>query len=123
MKPFRDSGKPYIGLFSLAHRGDGTTGPITSGIIFQRCLQSPICKAAFSDAVREVITAYEGLNLEAAATRYYDQIREQVIQDTRKNICCVTTPITSQQFDAGYQSVLATIRGRVAALREDLAAQ
>jgi hypothetical protein len=86
-------------------------------------LQSPTCKAAYSDAVREIITVWQGLNLEAAAKRYYDQIKAQVYLDTRKNNCCVNTPITNQKFEDGYQSVLTTIRGRVAALQADLAAQ
>jgi hypothetical protein len=123
MKPFRDSGKPFIKLFALAHQGDGASGQVTSGILFQKCLQSPTCKAAYSDAVREIITVWQGLNLEAAAKRYYDQIKAQVYLDTRKNNCCVNTPITNQKFEDGYQSVLTTIRGRVAALQADLAAQ
>jgi spore coat protein CotH len=123
MKPFRDSGKPFIKLFALARQGDGTSGKVTSGILFQKCLQSPTCKAAYSDAVREVITVWQGLNLEAAAKRYYDQVKAQVYLDTRKNNCCVNAPITNEQFEAGYQSVLTTIRGRVAALQADLAAQ
>lgn len=121
MKPFRDSGKPYIKLFTLAHSGDSANGPVTSGLIFQRCLQSPTCKAAYSDAVKEVITVYQGLGLEAAATRYYNQIKTQVNLDTRKNVCCNNPPtLTNQAFDAGYQSVLTTIRGRVAALQAEL---
>lgn len=123
MKPFRDSGKPYIKLFALARRGDAANGTVTSGILFQRCLQSPSCKAAYSDAVRQVITVWEGLNLEAAAKRYYDQVKSHVYMDTRKNICCNTAPITNQQFEDGYQQVVTMIRGRVAALKADLAAQ
>jgi hypothetical protein len=121
MKPFRDSGKPYIKLFALAHQGDSASGKVTSGLLFQRCLTSPTCKAAYSDAVRGVIKVWEGLGMEAAATRYYDQIKSQVYLDTRKNVCCNNPPALSDQgFEAGYQSVLTTIRGRVAALQADL---
>jgi spore coat protein CotH len=123
MKPFRDSGKPHISLFALARQGDRPNGPVSSGLIFQRCLQSPACRAAYSDAARAVIAAYEGLNMEARALTYYDQIRSMVLADTRKSVCCGGGPLTNDEFEAGFQSVLSTLRGRVAALRADLAAQ
>jgi spore coat protein CotH len=123
MKPFRDSGKPFIGVFELARQGDAPSGSVSSGTLFQRCLQSPTCKAAYADAVREIAALYEGLKLEERAASYYEQVKEDVYRDTRKNICCNTAPITNEQFEAGYQSVLKTIRGRVAALREDLATE
>jgi hypothetical protein len=124
MKPFRDSGRPYVRLFALARQGDNVSGRISAGVLFQKCLQSPGCKAAYSEAVRQVITVYEGLNLEAAATRYYEQVKASVNMDTRKNVCCAANgTLSNQQVEAGYQSVLTTIRGRVAALRADLDAQ
>lgn len=123
MKPFRDSGKPYIKAFELARQGDGASGAISSGTLFQRCLQSPACKAAYKDAVGQIATLYEGMKLEETAATYYEQVKADVYRDTRKNICCNTKPITNQQFEDGYQSVLKTIRGRVAALRADVAAQ
>lgn len=123
MKPFRDSGKPFIDAFALARQGDRASGAVSSGILFQRCLQSPACKTAYRDAVGQIATLYEGLNLEATAKSYYEQVKADVYRDTRKNICCDTKPITNQQFEEGYQSVLTTVRGRVAALRADVAAQ
>lgn len=124
MKPFRDSRKPYVRLFALARQGDRASSNVSSGVLFQKCLQSPACKAAYSEAVRQVITTYEGLNLEAAATRYYNQIKPHVERDTRKNTCCGSPPALSNAgFEAGYQEVLTTVRGRVAALQADLAAQ
>lgn len=124
MKPFRDSRKPYVRLFALARQGDRASGSISSGVLFQKCLQSPGCKAAYSAAVREVITTYESLSLEATATRYYAQVKPHVVMDTRKNTCCGNPPtLTNAGFEAGYQEVLTTIRGRVAALEADLAAQ
>jgi hypothetical protein len=124
MKPFRDSRKPYVRLFALARQGDRASGSVSSGVLFQKCLQSPACKTAYSAAVREVITTYEGLSLEATATRYYNQVKPHVAMDTRKNTCCGSPPtLTNAGFEAGYQEVLTTIRGRVAALEADLAAQ
>lgn len=123
MKPFRDSGKPFIKAFELAHEGDSAGGSVSSGTIFQRCLKSPACKAAYVDAVEEIAALYEGLKLEEKATAYYNQVKTDVYRDTRKNICCDPKPISNQQFEDGYQSVLKTVRGRVAALREDIAAQ
>lgn len=120
MKPFRDSRKPFIGLYSLARQGDRANGPITAGLVLQRCLQSAPCKTAYATAVREIIGVYEGLNLEAKAMAYYAQIRDQVMLDTRKSVCCSGGKLTSAQFEAGFQSVLSTIKGRVAALRADL---
>ncbi len=123
MKPFRDSGKAHINLFALAQRGDNSSQPVTAGLIFQRCLESEACVTAYVDAVEQIITAYEGLNMEARAMAYYDQIRSQVLADTRKRVCCSGQPLSNEQFEAGFQSVLETIRGRVAALRANLTAR
>lgn len=121
MKPYRDSGRPYIHLFDLSRQGDVTYGRVSTGIIFRRCLESASCRAAYADTAREMISVYEGLGLEQKALDYYDQIRAQVLLDTRKNICCsVDATLTNEAFEAGFQSVLDTIRGRVAALRADL---
>jgi hypothetical protein len=91
-------------------------------LLFQRCLQSPACKAAYGDAAREIITVYEGLGMEARAMSYYEQLRAQVMADTRKNVCCSGGTLSNQQFETGFQLVLTTIRGRVTALQADLAA-
>jgi spore coat protein CotH len=121
MKPFRDSGKPFIRLFELARLGDRQNGDVTAGLLFQRCLESPDCETAYREAVADVIEIYEGLELEATATRYYNQIRSAVMMDTKKNVCCAQPPdLSNAEFEEGYESVLATIRGRVAALRADL---
>ena len=55
-----------------------------------------------------------------ACMRYYNQIKTQVYADTRKRT--MSGIITNQQFDAAFQSVLTVIRGRVAAMRADVAA-
>jgi spore coat protein CotH len=122
MKPFRDSGKPFVRLFELARQGDRESGTITAGLLLQRCLASPACEAAYREAVADVIELYEGLDLEARATRYYNQIRSAVLMDTKKNVCCSQPPdLSNEEFEDGYESVLRTIRGRAAALRADLA--
>jgi hypothetical protein len=115
MKPFRDSDTPHIRVFGLARQYDVAENPITAGLIFQRCLESPTCKSAYADAVREIIPVYEGLDMEARATRYRDQIRSMVLADTRKD-----SFVSNEQFEAAFQTVLATVRERVAALRADL---
>jgi len=118
MKPYAG---PFIPLFELAHRGDDADQPISSGIIFQRCLASGPCRDAYADAAREIVAVYEGLDLEQRALDYHDQILEQVRLDTRKNICCEEDDtLTNEAFEASFQSVLATVRGRVAALQADL---
>ncbi|HTV24512.1 MAG TPA: CotH kinase family protein [Polyangiaceae bacterium] len=121
MKPYRDSGRPYIHLFDLSRQGDASNTPISAGLIFRRCLDSAPCRAAYADAARSMLTVYEGLDLEQRALDYYDQIHQQVLLDTRKNICCAADPaLSNEDVEAGFQSVLATIRGRAAALRADL---
>jgi spore coat protein CotH len=120
MKPFRDSGKAFVKMFAVAHSGDAANGRISSGILFQRCLGSPACKSAFKDAINQVIPVWEGLGMEAAAMRYYNQIKTQVYADARKRN--LGGLITNQQFETGFQSVLTTVRGRAAALRADVAA-
>jgi hypothetical protein len=122
MKPFRDSGKPYIKLFTLARQADRANGQVSAGLLFQRCLQSASCKAAYSEAVRAIIDVYEQLNPESRAMTYLAQIREQVMRDPRKNVCCQGGKLSNAQFELGVQSLLTTIRGRVAALRADLSA-
>lgn len=123
MKPFRDSGKPFIRLFSIARQADRPNTQVTAGIIFQRCMESPSCKAAYREAVDEVLRAYDALDLPTRAMKYYTQIRGQVMADTKKRVCCTAGTLSNQQFEAGFQSVVSTVRGRVAALRTDLAAQ
>jgi spore coat protein CotH len=113
MKPFRDSGKPHIKIFDLAREGDFASGKITAGIVFQKCIASPDCKTKYTAAVREIVGMYEGMNLATVAQTYFDQIKTQVYADPRKEY-------TQAQIDAGFQSVLKTIRERPAAIRADI---
>ncbi|HKP63058.1 MAG TPA: CotH kinase family protein [Polyangiales bacterium] len=121
MKPAPYTGRAYIKMFELVHQSDNPNAPISAGLLFQRCLASPTCKAAYKDAVNQVITVYEGLGMQAAAERYYNQIRSQVYADPRKST--EKGPVTNAAFDTAYQSVLTTIKGRVAAMRADVAQQ
>ena len=123
MKPFRDSDRPFIRAFEVTRQSDRANGPVSAGLIFQRCLASPACKSAYADAVLQIIDTYEALGMEGRALSYHDQIRREVMADTRKNVCCAPDgTLSNEQFEAGFQAVLSTIRGRVAALRADLAA-
>ena len=114
MKPFRDSDKPHIALFALARQGDDANGPVSAGLIFRRCLESPACVTAYRSAAASIIEAYESADLEARARAYYEQIKDQVVADTRKEY-------TQQEFEQGYQGLLRTIEERPDALRADLA--
>jgi len=120
MKPAPFTGRAYIKLFELVHQSDNPSAPITAGVLFQRCLASPTCKTAYKDAVNQVIKVYDDLGMEAAAVRYYNQIKDQVYADTRK--ASEKGPTTNAAFESAYQSVLTTIKGRVAAMRADVAA-
>lgn len=113
MKPFRDSGKPYISIFSLARQGDNRGARVTAGLLFQKCLESAACKDALSSAFEGVIDAYDDANLGELAGVYYEQIKPHVLADPRKEY-------TEEQFERGYESLLSTIRGRTAAIRAEL---
>lgn len=113
MKPFRDSDKPYIDLLALARQGDSSNGKVSAGLLFQRCLTSAPCKAAFVETAGKLATLYEGAGLYGLAEQYYNQIKDQVALDPRKEY-------TAAQFLAGYQSLRQTIMGRPAAMRASL---
>ncbi len=115
MKPYRDSRRAHIPVFGIARQYDRSFGKVTAGVLFQRCLASADCKARYAKVVEELIEVYEDAGLEALAARYHAQIAPLVKADPRKEY-------TEAQFEAGYQSLLATIRTRAAAMRADLAA-
>jgi spore coat protein CotH len=120
MKPFRDSGKPFISLFELSRQGDRSNGTVSAGLLFRRCMESPGCVTAYRAAVEEVIDVYESLDLPARAATYRAQIQSAIMMDDRKNVCCSGGPLSNAQAQAGYEEVLDTVQGRVAALRADL---
>jgi hypothetical protein len=113
MKPYLDTGRAQIPILELAHDHDQHDAPVTAGLLFQRCLASGACRVQYRDAVREIVGVYEGLNLEALAQRYHDQIAQHVLEDPR-------TPYNAEQFEAGYQKVLTIIRERPSTIRAEL---
>ena len=113
MKPFLETGRPHIAIYELARERDQPEGPVTAGLLFQRCLESEACRAQYRDAVREIVAVYDSLELEAKAQRYHEQIAAHVLADPRK-------PYDAEQVEAGYQKVLATIRERPIAIRDEL---
>lgn len=113
MKPFRDTQTPHLSVFGLTRRGDSELGPVTAGLMFQRCLESPSCKASYATAVSEIIALYESLDLETLAELYFSQIEEHIEVDPRKEY-------TMTEVAQHYQSVLRTIRERPHAMRADL---
>lgn len=120
MKPAPYSGKQFAEPFALAHGGDDQGQPVTSGILFQRCLASAPCKTAYKAALVKVTDAYEKLGMAGAAQKYYAQVKAQVQADQRKR-----TPegmLSNEDFDDAYEDVLAITQGRVAALRAAIAA-
>jgi hypothetical protein len=114
MKPFRDSGKPHIDVLALAREGDSANGKISAGRIFQGCLNSPSCRAAYVEVVKSTAAAYEAAGLRALAEKYHAQIAAEVAKDPRKEY-------SATQIEAGYQSLLKTIQERPARLRADAA--
>jgi spore coat protein CotH len=114
MKPFRDTGKPHIEVLALARQGDFSNGKISAGRIFQGCLNSPACRAAYVEVVKSTATAYEAADLRALAEKYHAQIAAEVAKDPRKEY-------SAAQIEAGYQSLLKTIQERPARLRADAA--
>jgi spore coat protein CotH len=114
MKPFRDTGKPHIEVFELAREGDSENGKITAGRIFQGCLNSPACRAAYAEVVKTTATAYEAAGLRALAEKYHAQIAAEVGKDLRQEY-------SAAEVVAGYQSLLKTIQERPARLRADAA--
>ena len=113
MKPFLETGRRHIPIYELARERDQAEGAVTAGLLFQRCMESAACRAQYTEAVREIADIYEGLDLEGRAQRYHAQIREHVLADPRKSY-------DAEQFEAGQQKVLDTIRERVTAIRAEL---
>lgn len=120
MKPAPFTGKQFVEPFSLAHESDAPSRPVTSGLLFQRCLASSPCKAAYKEALDRVTSAYEALNMPGVAAQYYAQVKELVYADERKRV--PDGMLSNEAFDHAYQSVLAITQGRVAALRAALGA-
>jgi spore coat protein CotH len=116
MKPFRDSGKPHIGIFELARRGDFENGEVIAGNIYRYCLTDAACLAQFIAVVSDTADVYEELGLEALAEQYYAQILPDVEADPRREY-------EMDDVESAQLALLSTVRERPAAMRADLAAR
>jgi spore coat protein CotH len=112
LKDFRGRGD-HIGVYTPARQFNNPGGPVTGGLIFQRCLRAAACKAAYTEQLREMLRLYESVGLDRLAERYYAQIKAQVYADPRKEI-------TNAQFERGYMTVLRIIRERPMAIRTEI---
>ena len=112
LKDFRGRGD-HIGVFQPARQFNNPAGPVTGGLIFQRCLRSPACKAAYTGHLQEMLRLHESVALDRLAERYYAQIKPHVYADPRKEV-------SNAGFERGYATVLRIIRERPAAIRADL---
>ncbi|HET9934575.1 MAG TPA: CotH kinase family protein, partial [Polyangiaceae bacterium] len=113
MKPFRDSGRAYIHAYEISRQGDRPNTKITAGILYRKCLDEARCRAAYALEIQRIASLYDELGVPELAAAYYQQIREYVYADLRKEY-------TNERFELAYQSVLGTITGRAASLRADL---
>jgi hypothetical protein len=113
MKPFRDSGKPFIQMLELARVGDFQNGQISAGRIFRNCLSSPGCEAAYVSAGLDMADRYEQAGLLELAKKYFAQVEVQIEADPRKEY-------SMNEVQTAYQSLLDTIEGRAQAMRESL---
>jgi spore coat protein CotH len=113
MKPYSPTGRANVSVYGIAHEQDSSERDVTSGIVFQKCMESRACKARYTDAMRDIIGVYERADLMRLAVQFHDQVRDLVRDDPRREC-------TVEEFEEAYQSVLTTIATRVAALRADL---
>jgi len=72
MKPFPSSGEAHLPM------------RWPTGLILQRCFDSPSCRTAYDDAARAAADLYDSLDLEADAQDAYDQIQGAVYADPRR---------------------------------------
>jgi spore coat protein CotH len=112
LKDFRGRGD-HIGVFTPARQFNNPAGPVTGGLIFQRCLRSAACKAAYTGHLQEMLRLHESVALDRLAERYYAQIKPHVYADPRKEV-------SNAGFERGYATVLRIIRERPAAIGAEL---
>jgi hypothetical protein len=113
LKPFPYTKRAHISIFELSHSEDNPSQRVSTGLMFQRCLESASCKAAYTTVIRDTATLFDDAKLDALAIKYHDQIKDRVYEDTRKET-------SNEEFETAYQSLLDTIRTRTAAIRKDL---
>lgn len=118
-KPFPESSLEQIPLFVVpSYENRPASDPLSrdaGGMIWKKCLESNTCKARFGQTAREIITVYRELDLESIAAQYYEQIKDHVYEDTRKEV-------SNEDFEAAYQTVLSIVRTRATTLENDLTA-
>jgi spore coat protein CotH len=112
LKDFRGRGD-HIGIFTVAREYNAVAGRVTAGLVFQRCLQSPACKAEYTRVLRQMLVLFEGLRLEELASRYHAQIKAHVYADPRKEV-------TNQAFEAMVATVVRIIRERPGKIRAEI---
>jgi spore coat protein CotH len=112
LKDFRGNGD-HIGVFTVGRENNAANGRITGGVVFQRCLTSPSCKATYSQTLREMLAAFEALRLDELAERYHAQVRPHVMADPRKEV-------TVAEFERMHQTMVRIIRERPARVRAEL---
>ena len=67
----------------------------------------------YADVVREVITIYDNLALPDLAAKMYDQIRDYVRAEDRKEV-------TNEQFESAYQTLLSNLAERTQVMESNL---
>jgi spore coat protein CotH len=111
-KPFR--GTAHLPMMRLAHGQDDPSEPISAGLLFQRCLESPGCRARYLATLGQAANLLDGQRLDGVAATYYQQVRDHVYADTRKTW-------SNDEFEATYQLVIRIIRERADRIRAELA--
>lgn len=115
LKPHPYSAREFIPLFSVPIYEDKPDARDSGGLIFVRCLGSDSCRAQYADVLRDMISVYEKADLPSLAAKYYDQIKDHVYEDTRKEV-------TNEEFEAAYQALLTHLRARPNVMRDDMTA-
>jgi hypothetical protein len=111
-KPFRE--QDHLPMLALAHAEDDPVGPISAGLLFQRCVASAACRSRYLETVAEAVKLLEAQGLDALAETYHQQVRPHVLADQRKIW-------SNEEFEATHQTVVRIIRERPARVRADLA--
>ncbi|MEY4583207.1 MAG: hypothetical protein RL701_7910 [Pseudomonadota bacterium] len=118
LKPFPYSSSAQIPLFKVPRYQDDVdpnNQRDAGGLLLKKCFESAACKTRYAAVLREVLTLYGSLQLEALAAQHYAQIKEHVYAETRAEY-------TPEQFEAAYQSLLSLLHNRAAAVQSDLTA-
>ena len=104
--------KPFMGRDNLPM----FTTTATSGRLFVRCLESPGCRTAYVTAVQEMVEVFENADLASKADAYFEQIREHIMADPRKEQIMPT-------IEEHYGIVRANIVARPELVRAEIAAE